>query len=96
MRIGYAMVKFYRFHFPQILVPINAANTVIVGKRTYLSCQLLANYKSYIFIDAVLIISIVSVGRWNILCSNEFLDDAMDNPTTFCTVQGKLLIKYSK
>ena len=39
--------------------------------------------------------TIVSVGRWNILCSNKFLYDAINNPTSFCTVQGKLLIKYS-
>ena len=32
MHIGYAVIKFYRFLFPQILVPINAANVVIVGK----------------------------------------------------------------
>ena len=42
----------------------------------------------FVAIECLLFIPAVSVGRWNILCSSKFLFDALDNPTTFCTLQG--------
>ena len=40
------------------------------------------------FADITTLISTISVGEQNILCSRKFLFDAIDNPTALCTVQG--------
>ena len=83
----------FRFHFPQILVPINAGILSIVRKFLNGTGNLsitLTNFVVFLYIDIVILISTVSgaVGRWDVLCSKKFLFDALDNPTPFCTVQG--------
>ena len=44
------------------------------------------------FADITTLISTISVGEQNILCSRKFLFDAVDNPTAFCTVQGTYVL----
>ena len=44
---------------------------------------------SVFFADVLYLISVFSIGRSNILCSSKFVVDALDNPATFCTVQGE-------
>ena len=52
------------------------------------SCQIYS-YSAYVTVlDVLQLISIVSIGRWNILCSEQFAFDALENPTAFCIVQG--------
>ena len=50
--------------------------------------MLASEYAIVLITDSLEFLSTVSVGRWNILCSSKFLFDSLDNPTTFCTVQG--------
>ena len=63
----------------------------LLSVSSQISCQL-ANMQFFCaFADVLLLISVViiSVSRWNILCSSKLVIDALDNPTVFCTVQGE-------
>ena len=81
----------FRFHFPQVLVVMNAGIVIILSKLFNHVIYLLPNnYRIHCFIDSLMFSITLSViiGRQNIICSRKFLFDAIDDPTVFCTVQG--------
>ena len=75
---------------------LNAGITIITSRFLNISCSPDAKLCIITFAGITGLISTLSAGEQNILCSRKFLFDAIDNPTAICTVQGTQALYMSQ